>query len=47
VLRACGFDLQASLVPYEADEQGDALLRARLLGSPQDRLQTMLEAGSE
>ncbi len=44
LVRACGFDLDASLVPYSADADHDARLRAALHRSPQERLQAMLEA---
>jgi len=44
VVRACGFDLQAALVPHELDEPQDARLRKRLLRSPQERLQAMSRA---
>ena len=42
LVRACGFDLETSLVPYEADKQHDARLQKTLLRSPQERLRAML-----
>lgn len=44
LLRACGFDLDATLVPYEPDTQQEARLEKALLRSPQERLQAMLKA---
>ena len=44
LLRACGFDLDLALVPYEADRQADARLRKTLRRSPQERMQVMLKA---
>jgi transcriptional regulator with XRE-family HTH domain len=44
LVRACGFDLEASLVPYQADPGEDARLQKALLQSPQERLQAMLKA---
>ena len=44
LLRACGFDLEATLVPYEPDTQQEARLEKALLRSPQERLQAMLKA---
>ena len=43
LVRACGFDLEATLVPYAADEQHDARLRDALLRTPQQRLDSMLK----
>lgn len=43
LLRACGFDLELALVPYEADRQTDARFRKALKRSPQERLQAMLK----
>lgn len=43
VVRACGFDLEFALVPYEADEREAARLRKALMRSPQERLQAMLK----
>jgi transcriptional regulator with XRE-family HTH domain len=43
LLRACGFDLDTTLVPYEADEEREARLEKALLRSPQERLQAMLK----
>jgi transcriptional regulator with XRE-family HTH domain len=44
LLRACGFDLDLTLLPYEADRETDGRLRKTLTRSPQERLQTMLRA---
>ncbi len=44
ILRACGFDLESNLVPYQPDKQQDAQLDKLLLRTPQERLQTMLRA---
>lgn len=44
LLQACGFDLDLSLVLYEADTKHDARLEKTLLRSPQERLQAMLKA---
>jgi transcriptional regulator with XRE-family HTH domain len=46
LVRACGFDLETSMVPYETDEKQDARLQKSLLRSPQERLQAMLKARS-
>ena len=43
LLQACGYDLELSLVPYQADTRHDARLEKRLLQSPQERVQTMLK----
>ncbi len=40
LVRACGFDLSLSLVPY--DNAGDERLRKNLLLSPERRVQRML-----
>jgi len=42
LLRACGFDVELSLVPYVPDSRRDARLRTRLGRTPQERLQGML-----
>ncbi len=42
LLRACGFDLEARLVPYEGNEKRDAVLEKALLRSPQERFEAML-----
>ena len=39
LVRACGFDLETTLVPHQLDEPQDARLRKSLLRSPQERLQ--------
>jgi hypothetical protein len=44
LLQACGYDLELSLIPYEADTRHDAALEKKLLRSPQERLQAMLKA---
>jgi hypothetical protein len=44
LLRACGFDLETTLVPYQPDRQADARLEKALRRSPQERLQAMLKA---
>jgi len=44
LVRACGFDLETSLVPYEADSRHDARLQKALHRTPQERLQAMLRA---
>ena len=46
LVRACGFDLETSLVPYEADREHDARLQKALERTPQERLQAMLKARS-
>jgi transcriptional regulator with XRE-family HTH domain len=46
LVRACGFDLETTLVPYQLDEPQDARLRKSLLRSPQERLQAMFRAHS-
>ena len=43
LLRACGFDLELALVPYEVDGQEDARVRESLLRTPQERMQAMLK----
>lgn len=44
ILRACGFDLETSLVPYQPDTLQDAQLGETMQRTPQERLQTMLRA---
>lgn len=45
LLQACGFDLDLSLVPYEAaDAREQARLQRALARTPQERLQAMLRA---
>jgi len=44
LVRACGFDLETTLVPYEADSRHDARLQKALQRTPQERLQAMLRA---
>jgi transcriptional regulator with XRE-family HTH domain len=43
LVRACGFELDPTLVPLEVNEEREARLRDALLRSPQERLQSMLE----
>jgi transcriptional regulator with XRE-family HTH domain len=43
LVRACGFDLELTLVPYELDEREIARLQKSLMRSPQERLQAMLK----
>ena len=44
LLRACGFDLETTLVPFQADGEQDARLQKTLQRSPQERLQAMLNS---
>lgn len=44
LVRACGFDLETSLVPYEPEPARDAQLQKTLQRSPQERLEAMLTA---
>jgi transcriptional regulator with XRE-family HTH domain len=44
LLHACGFDLELTLVPYEANRKQDARLQKALERTPQERLQAMLRA---
>jgi len=44
LVRACGFDLELALVPYETDRQQEARFRKTLERSPQERVQAMLRA---
>jgi transcriptional regulator with XRE-family HTH domain len=44
ILRACGYDIETTLVPYEPDERKDELLTRSLEQTPQERLQAMLRA---
>ncbi len=46
LVRACGFDLDMALVPYESDDRETARLQKGLMRSPQERLQAMLKARS-
>ncbi len=43
-MRACGFDLELTFVPYAVDERETKQLRNSLTRSPQERLQAMLKA---
>jgi transcriptional regulator with XRE-family HTH domain len=42
LVRACGFDLDLSLVPDDRDDREAERLKENLLRSPQERLQAML-----
>ena len=44
IVRACGFDLETSLVRYEGDTERDSRLQKTLERSPQERLLAMLKA---
>jgi transcriptional regulator with XRE-family HTH domain len=44
LLRACGFDLETTLVRYRPDPRAEARLEKALRRSPQERLQAMLKA---
>jgi transcriptional regulator with XRE-family HTH domain len=44
LVRACGFDLDLALVPFQADLKDEARLKKTLDRSPQERLQAMLKA---
>ncbi len=44
LVRACGFDLDMTLVPFEPDDREAARLRKGLMRSPQERLHAMLKA---
>lgn len=44
LIRACGFDLELSFVPYALDERETKELRQSLLRTPQERLSAMLKA---
>ncbi len=44
ILRACGYDLETNLEPYEPDKRQDAQLDKTLQRAPQERLQAMLRA---
>jgi transcriptional regulator with XRE-family HTH domain len=44
LLRACGFDIDLTLVPHREDEHVDARLQKTLTQSPQERLHAMLRA---
>jgi transcriptional regulator with XRE-family HTH domain len=44
LVRACGFDLDLTLVPYEVNERDQERLRKTALQTPQERLQAMLKA---
>jgi transcriptional regulator with XRE-family HTH domain len=43
LIRACGFDLETTLVRYQARPKDDARLRKSLTRTPQERLQAMLK----
>lgn len=42
LVRACGFDIDLTLLPYGVDERETARLRKSLRRSPQERLQAMM-----
>lgn len=44
LIRACSFDLELALVPYEVDDREKARLQKSLMRSPQERMQAMLKA---
>ena len=44
LVRACGFDLDLALVPFQADPKEEARLKKTLDRSPQERLHAMLKA---
>lgn len=44
LVRACGFELNVSIGPADADEGGEKVLRRKLRLSPQERLQELLRA---
>jgi transcriptional regulator with XRE-family HTH domain len=44
LIRACGFDLETTLVPYQAHPKDDMRLRKSLERAPQERLRAMLKA---
>ena len=44
LLQASGFDLEMTLVPYQADSKHDAQLQKALERTPQERMQAMLRA---
>ena len=46
LVRACGFDLETTLVPFHTDREHDVRLQKTLQRSPQERLQAMLKARS-
>ena len=44
LIRACGYELELTFLPYEVNEREEAQLRKTLLRTPQERLQAMLKA---
>lgn len=44
LLRACGYDLETTLVPYRPDTRQEARLQKTVLRSPQERFQALLKA---
>ena len=46
LLRACGYDVELTLVFYEPNPKQDSRLRVRLGRTPQERLQGMLRERS-
>lgn len=43
LVRACGFELDLSLIPQQTDAEAEATLRESLDQTPQERLQAMLK----
>ena len=46
LLRACGYDVEMTLVSYKPDPKHDSRLRVRMGRTPQERLQGMLRERS-
>jgi transcriptional regulator with XRE-family HTH domain len=44
LLRACGYDLELSLKPYEPNPEEDVELQGLMQRSPQENFEAMLEA---
>lgn len=44
LLRACGYDLETTLVPYRPDTRQEARLQKTVLRSPQERFHALLKA---
>lgn len=44
LIRACGFELELTFVPYEVNQGDEARLRKTQLRTPQERLRAMLKA---
>jgi hypothetical protein len=43
-VRACGFELNVSIGPADADKAGEKVLRRKLRLSPHERFQELLKA---